>query len=137
MLSLKQSMVKAANSRDEIKEEKALTTDCCGSMESFSQFWVQLNVDLLVHCELQVSSLDLLANPVGEWLANDCECHVCEEFLRQSSDFDNIWKPLRHLLMVLQESANVVDAESFISRNAYVLNLGILDSLLDATAQIS
>ena len=55
---------------------------------------------------------------------------------RQSRDLDHVWQPVRYLVLLHEEVADLLEAQSLVLRYRDVLDCVVLDGLLAAIDQV-
>ena len=111
--------LKKQNMVNRKRELAALTADGGRLLEDLGDLWVHVDHEVLLHCDLLVSHLDLLADPPVEGLPDDGRANVTDPLLGRFGQFE-LWlrKIVEDLPVIgLEEHKHLLDAETLVPVN--------------------
>ena len=98
------------------KGEGALTADGRRLLEDLGDLRVHLDHEVVLHGHLGVAGLDLLLDPLGEWLADHRGDDVADPLLRRLGQLNLLLRQILEDMRVVvgHEPHDLLDAEAFI-----------------------
>ena len=114
----------------------SLTTRLGGGLEGGGDLGVHLDVEALIHQQLLVPLLHLLAHPGGECALQDGGADVGDPLLGQLRDLLVVGQVQGHLPVRPHEIGDVLDREPIVLRNGNEAHLLAQDALLRARYEV-
>ena len=98
-------------------------------MESLEDVWVHLNEKILRRCHLVVTIVDLVLDPVSEWLANYGGSHVADPLFGKAHDLLKVFgEVLEAILIPLEKTGDTWNRQSLVLRDKYGLNVVLFNT---------